>query len=289
MKEPDVSVVVPFFNELDRVPGLREALLNQTLSPDQQEIILVDNGSTDGTDEELEEFARSCPHVRACRETERRGSYAARNRGVEQARGDLVAFTDADCRPVPEWLRIAKDRFDSGTFALAGGKIELTFRRPGSPNLWEALDASMHLRQQRYVEAGWAATSNLFVRRSCFREYGLFRDELQSGGDCEFGRRLTGAGETIAYLSDATVEHPARDSMQSMLVKEYRVGRGVGRLAREGALGWNPLSPGEWFPLTSASPGVGPSGDVFPVTLLGAANLLHYTNMLGRLKGFLRG
>lgn len=287
MKGPDVSVVVPFFNERDRVSGLREALLDQTISPDRHEVILVDNGSTDGTDEKLEAFARSCAHVRVCRETDRQGSYAARNRGIEQARGDLVAFTDADCRPDPEWLRVAKDRFDSGTFALAGGKIEVTYRRPGSPNLWEALDASMHLHQDRYVEAGWAATANLFVRRSCFREHGLFREELTSGGDCEFGRRLTDAGETIAYLPDAPVNHPARDSMRSMMAKEYRVGRGVGRLNREGALGWSPLSPGEWLPLTSLPPGVDPAADGFPGAVLGAANLLHYTNLLGRLKGFL--
>lgn len=289
MKEPNVSVVVPFFNERDRVPGLREALLDQTMSPDRHEVILVDNGSTDGTDEKLEAFARSCPHVRVCRETTRRGSYAARNRGVEQARGDLVVFTDADCRPDPEWLRIGRDRFESGTFSLAGGKIEVTFRRPGSPNLWEALDASMHLHQDRYVEAGWAATANLFVRRSCFREHGLFREDLRSGADCEFGRRLTQAGEDIVYLPDARVQHAARRSMKEMLKKEYRVGRGVGRLARAGRLGWNPLSPGEWFPKLSSPGGESERGGFSRGVFWGAANLLHYTNLLGRVEGFLRG
>jgi hypothetical protein len=90
----DVSVVVPFYNAERSVEDCIAALRAQTLAPPRYEIIMVDNNSTDGS----ADLVRKYPDVRLLSE-EKQGSYAARNRGVAAARGAIVAFTDADCRP----------------------------------------------------------------------------------------------------------------------------------------------------------------------------------------------
>ena len=95
-----------------------------------------------------------------------RGPYAARNTGIASAKGELVAFTDADCVPDPRWLAEGVAAVDAGA-DLAGGAI--VQRLSARPTLWERYDAAMYLAQDLYVaEQGFAATANLFVRALVF-------------------------------------------------------------------------------------------------------------------------
>jgi hypothetical protein len=111
------------------------------------------------------------------------------------------------------------------------------------PNIWEYFDAARKLNQRAYVEkAGFGATANLFVRRVLFDTYGLFRSNLQSGGDYEFGRRLTTAGEKLVYIDSAIVRHPARRSFKAVLNKSKRVAKGQKQLEDIGLLEHCPLS-----------------------------------------------
>jgi glycosyltransferase involved in cell wall biosynthesis len=205
---------------LDEAAGLSatlEALARQTLPRPRLEVIVVDNGSTDGTLDVAAEWSARHPGVRVVPELEVRSSYAARNRGLENAAAAVIAFTDADCRPDPRWL-------EAGLAALEGaevvaGRIEMTFRQ-GRPKLWEYLDAATWLDQRRYVdEHGFGVTANLFVRRRVFEAVGRFRTDLVSGGDYEFGRRLARHGVRVGYAPDAVVRHPARADARAVLAK----------------------------------------------------------------------
>ena len=99
MNRPDFSVVVPAYQAADVIGGCVRALHTQTVPREQYEIIVVDDGSTDGTRAAAHEAGAdqvlSRPH---------RGPAAARNAGIEASRGEIVVFTDADCEPSPEWL-----------------------------------------------------------------------------------------------------------------------------------------------------------------------------------------
>src|SRR5688572_5665963 len=100
--DPVVSVIIAVWNSPCQIRQCLAALERQTLPRDQFEILVVDNGSTDDT----AAVAHAVPGVTVIEEA-RPGSYAARNRGLVAARGEYVAFTDADCLPAPDWLEAA--------------------------------------------------------------------------------------------------------------------------------------------------------------------------------------
>ena len=119
---PLVSVVIPVWNSPDLIGKCLTALAQQTYPRDRFEVLVVDNGSTDAT----ANVARSYPFVAVLSEPVA-GSYRARNRGLRSARGEYVAFTDADCIPDPDWLtaavRAARLYPQAGVLAGHGGPL----------------------------------------------------------------------------------------------------------------------------------------------------------------------
>src|SRR5690242_4171438 len=96
---PAISVIVPFHGEGPHLRACIESLLDQTLPQSSYEVLFVDNGSTNGAASVVAGY----PGIRLLRES-RRGAYLARNRALVEARGEIVAFTDADCRVERNWL-----------------------------------------------------------------------------------------------------------------------------------------------------------------------------------------
>jgi hypothetical protein len=223
---PAISVIIPFRNARGQLPTIVEALKRQTLDQSRFEVIWIDDASRD----EGGDWLRTClrPGWRILVQPESRGSYAARNAGLRTALSDRVAFTDVDCRPDEQWL-------EQGLAALSAsprvaGRIHLELSR--DPSIAELVDASRFLRQRQYVQEGFAATANLFVRRHVFDLVGAFDEHLQSGGDHEFGWRCSQAGLPIVYAEQVVVAHPARASLRQLLRKGERVGYGIGQIVR---------------------------------------------------------
>jgi glycosyltransferase involved in cell wall biosynthesis len=247
---PYVSVVIPVYNNPAGIAVALGALALQTYPTTHFETIVVDNNSTDDTPDVVKRFQDENPdRVRLLIEDQIQSSYAARNRGIQQAQGDVLAFTDADCRPAPDWLENGLRALLEGDPAVVAGRVDMTFREEGKPNLFECLDAMQHLDQQRYVERdGYGATANLFVWRQLFVTYGLFLGELRSGGDYELGRRLARAGEALAFCQDAVVYHPARATWAALLAKYRRTNLGARQLAHLGLLDYPIVGLGSFLP-----------------------------------------
>ncbi len=143
---------------------------------EEVQVLIIDNGPETGATErcvKLAAMAAALPWADVMHQP-KAGSYAARNLGLERANADLLAFTDADCLPDPDWLRvgIAKLSDDSTVHAVAGAiKVfsQDANHRTG-PELYELRHG---FQQQKYVEAsGFGATANLFARRSAFDSVG---------------------------------------------------------------------------------------------------------------------
>src|ERR1041385_9155423 len=101
-RRPDVSVVIPVLGDAERLALCLDALDRQTLPANRFEVIVVDNAS-DRDEAIAAVVAEHAPRFRLLHEP-RPGSYAARNRAIADARGTIIAFTDADCIPRPDWL-----------------------------------------------------------------------------------------------------------------------------------------------------------------------------------------
>src|SRR5262245_53383059 len=222
---PFVTVIVPVLNDPAGIRGCAAALVQQTYPAGAFEIVVADNGSTLETREAIERLREAAgDRLRVVVEPQR-SSYAARNRALASARGALIAFTDADCRPAPTWLAHGVRALQAQGGGGVGGRIVVTYRQV-PPNPCEYWDSAVRLNQRAFVERiGFAATANLFVDLAVFARVGPFRADLLSGGDREFGKRLRRAGERLSYAPDAVVEHPARATLRELYRKTVRLAR----------------------------------------------------------------
>ena len=219
MQLPFVSIIIPVFNDPDRLQFCLTALQKQTYPENLREIIIVDNGSTDNTLKIAQDFP-----VITLVENQIQSSYAARNLGIQYAKGEIIAMLDSDCQPIAEWLENGVKSLQQTSSDLIGGKVTFTFSKEYT--IAEFLDSVTNMQIENNIRTrGVAKTANLFVRKSVFKSIGLFPDHVRSGGDVIWTRQASQAGLKLNYSEKAEVFHPARKLMP-LLKKQYRVGFG---------------------------------------------------------------
>jgi len=232
---PSVSVIVPVFEDVERLRQCVARLAAQDY-PGLLEFIIVDNNSSTDLSQAIPATDERFQLIRE----EKRGSYAARNAGLKQATGEVVAFTDADCLPHQNWIRSAVAVLQNGSDVDAvGGAINLIYRAGKLPTTGPELYESIHgFDQRQFVESfHFAATANLVTTSSTLKSVGPFNDDLQSGGDDDWGRRLRERGGRLVYSDDAVVDHPSRPTWSELTVKSIRVARGMAALAADQSKG----------------------------------------------------
>jgi len=223
-----VSVIIPVFNDCDRLMKCLKALYLQTYPYSSYEIIVIDNNST----ENIYSVCKQFPNVRY--ETEsKQGSYAARNKGLSVAKGDVVAFTDSDCIPDTDWLTAGVRALSETNVGLVAGHIQF-FSERDHHSVAEYVDSCIHLQQKVYAQQGYGATANVFTWRSMLDKVGLF-EEVVSLGDRDFGLKVKAAGFEVIYSPDAIVLHPARN-LKALLNKVHRTAQGKTYLGWKDAL-----------------------------------------------------
>jgi GT2 family glycosyltransferase len=213
---PLVSVIMPVYRDWERLALCLEALSRQSLGAERIEIIVANN--------EPEPRAPLAPlpaNARLIHEP-KPGSYAARNAALQLARGEVVAFTDSDCVPEPQWLERALAIIAERPGARVTGPVTI-FREPGTSQWAFVYEYHTAFKQKAQAALGRCATANLIVPKSAFAAVGLFNDALASGGDTEWGERAHRAGIPIVYDEAVAVGHPARRTLAEILKKRRRL------------------------------------------------------------------
>jgi len=225
---PRVSVIVPAHNAEKTLGAVLDGLAGQDGAHDRVEVIVVDNRSTDATAE-----VAGSRGARLVAEDDVQSAAAARNRGIAAARGEVLAFLDADCVPVPGWIASALASLAETGAGLLGGRVDT---RPGSGPAWLAhYDRLSYVRQaERIAASGLSASANLIVRREVIERIGPFRTELRAAEDDEFCLRARAAGFAIVYDPHAAVSREAASGAWAVLRRHYRAGRAEAALARAG-------------------------------------------------------
>lgn len=215
-----VSVIIPVFNDGDRLRICLQALERQTYPQGCYEVLVVDNGSS----EDIQGIVTQFSHARFAHERQP-GSYAARNQGIAVAQGAVLAFTDSDCTPASDWLEKGVAKLLSlPNGGLVAGRVELYFKNPNSPTSVELFDSVTFLQQERYIEKdNFGATANLFTFKAVVEAVGPFNTGMKSGGDAEWGNRVFDQGYTVAYAEESWVAHPARESWSELYKKVVRI------------------------------------------------------------------
>lgn len=215
------SVIIPTRDRSRHLPGCLAALSAQD-HPDY-EIVVVDDGSKDAT----ESVARQFPSVRYLRQ-ERLGQVAARNLGIGAASGDLLVFTDDDCRPPPDWLRRHESYYSEARVGAAGGPLV-----PVRPSFFDRFYMAHYRSEFTTVFrieriTGWerALTGNFSMRREIVARLGDFDRRFHSGSDADQMRRLVRAGWVFVQDHALGVAHEKRLGFVSFLRERFRKASG---------------------------------------------------------------
>jgi len=224
-----VSVVIAVQDDAAGLAATLDALRAQTMPRDRMEVIVVDDGSRDGS---APCAAEREPWIRLLRLPTSQGSYAARNEGLRHARGAVIAITDADCRPHPDWLVRGAARLRESPRTIVAGHLSMPLGP--TPRIAAMVDVVHHLDQERYVGKGVAVTANLFAPCAAFEEVGGFNTALRSGGDFEWCRRARTCGWSLVFHPDVRTVHPPRHSARALIAKSKRVAVGGRRQVHQG-------------------------------------------------------
>jgi len=211
-----ISVVIPAYNAEKHIARAIESVLAQTRPAD--EIIVVDNGSGDTT----KRIIRKYP-VTLLEENQIQSSYAARNKAIRTATGDILAFIDADCIASDGWLAEGVNALSADGVDIVGGKVEFTY----SPQKTAAeyYDTLRHLNFNKTITQGLGTgTANVFIPKQYFDSLGLF-PEIRSGGDFIWTKKAMDSGLNIVFSEKAAVQHPTRRFLEIMK-KQFRTGTG---------------------------------------------------------------
>jgi glycosyltransferase involved in cell wall biosynthesis len=181
------------------------ALEQQTLDRRDFELVIVDDGSTDGTGTVLDDLVRSSPlTIRVLHGDQNRGAAAGRNRAWRAARAPVIAFTDDDCQPQPSWLQSGLEAMDRSTVVVG---------RTRPPPEQEPLTAGPFARTLWVEEPRFFETANVFYWRSDLEAVGGFDETfVTSGEDTELALRVVPDGHGVSFVPDALVYHDVRPS-----------------------------------------------------------------------------
>lgn len=221
-----ISIIVPIFNAERFLPYLFDCF-DKSAFVEGDEILLVDNGSKDNSYDMCVAQANKHPGLyRVLQYTEKADSYAARNHAVSHAKGEIFAFTDSDCKPLPAWLDEVR-KVEEGI--VMAGKVELELIEN---NLWEHLDRLVHLGQtEEAIQRNCVPTANMAVNREDFFKVGRFEERF-SGGDFEWSQRACSKGLTVKYNPVAFIYHPSRKTFEEISTREKRTAYGQGKSYR---------------------------------------------------------
>ncbi len=222
-----VSVIIPIYNGEKDLPELIECLRSQTYSPDKVEYLLVDNNSSDRSSSIIQAAAESKEiTIRPLAENQIQSSYAARNAGIRAANSEILAFTDGDCRPQPQWLENLIQPFSDFNVGIVVGEI---LALPGKSLLEKYADKQDTLSQKHTLAhpfCPYGQTANLAIRKQAFVEVGLFRPYLTTGGDADIcWRILRETSYQFKFAEKAIIKHRHRSTWKDLQSQWRRYGK----------------------------------------------------------------
>ncbi|NJN81388.1 MAG: glycosyltransferase [Caldilineaceae bacterium] len=204
------SIIVPVYNGALVIERCLNALAMQSVSPESYEVIVVNDGSHDLTAERVRAWSQNHPEFQLQMiEQENAGPAAARNYGASIARGKILVFTDADCRPIPTWLASIQCPFDDDQRVVAVMGAYLSEQSPAAARFAQLEFEERYVLMSSHEKLDLIATYSAAFDRQVFLNAGGFDPTFPEANneDVEFSYRLSEQGYRMVFAPDAQVLH----------------------------------------------------------------------------------
>jgi cellulose synthase/poly-beta-1,6-N-acetylglucosamine synthase-like glycosyltransferase len=215
----EVSVVVPARNAGQTIGECLDSLLTQSEPRERYEVIVVDDGSTDGTRQVVQGYEVTLldqPHE---------GPAAARNRGVAASSGEVVLFTDADCVPAPDWIdEMARPFQDQDVVGVKGAYR--TRQRGVMPRFVQCEYEERYERMAKVKQIDFIDTYSAGYRRQIFLTEGGFDTDYPDASveDQELSFRLAERGYKMVFNPRAIVYHRHPETLRAYFGRKFNIG-----------------------------------------------------------------
>lgn len=223
----NISVIIPVYNAEKEIERCIASLLSLSYPKEAYELLFINNNSTDATASILAKNAESISILTEEKPT----SYAARNKGIANASGKIIAFTDSDCVVDDNWLfQIEKTFNDNPNISAIQGKSGVFNKTRNSLALQYKYDDIFKTEVIR--EDGTCNridTRNTAIKKDVIDKVGLFNDSLAYWGDIEYGFRIIENGFPILFATDVIIEHINIEDINIAVEKRKKQGYRVAK------------------------------------------------------------
>ncbi|MFH1852167.1 MAG: glycosyltransferase [Candidatus Neomarinimicrobiota bacterium] len=213
-----ISLITPTFNRKDELDYLIQSLARQTIDHQIFELIISDDGSTDGTEQYILEQAAQVDFRLVFIKQANQGPGAARNHGMENASGELFLFIDSDCEAAPDWIETIWRYYTTEQFDACGGPDGA---KADFSALQKAIDYSMTSffttggmrgHSEKMLAKFYPRSHNMGMTYRLYEQVGGF-GSLRHGQDIELSHRIHSVGAVVRFIPDAIVYHRRRTSL----------------------------------------------------------------------------
>jgi glycosyltransferase involved in cell wall biosynthesis len=220
----EFSVIIPTYNRLSQLKLTLQSIFNQDL--DDYEVIVVDDGSTDGADHYLKSLAT--PKLKLICQNNK-GPAAARNAGIKHSQGKYIAFTDDDCTVPVNWLRSFRNIFETNKADIIGGAVKNSNKK----NIYS--EVSQHITNffveylnQEGKASPFLTSNNIAYRADVLKKVGGFDERFRKAGGEEraLNWKILCAGGKSIYISEIIIEHNHEMDLSGFVRQQLNYGRG---------------------------------------------------------------
>lgn len=212
---PTVTVIVPVYNAEHTIEECIGSILNLDYPKEKLELIFVNNASTDRSGKILKQYEKE---IKILYES-KRGPATARNKGLLNASGEVIAFTDSDCVVDKGWLKNIVKPLENEEVGIVGGKI--LAKRPCNKIEKYGEFIHNHLDSINSYQPPYVITMNWASRLSVLKEMNFFNEDFIRGEDVDLSYRIYMAGYKLVYSEDAIVYHKNEDSLTGLISEGY--------------------------------------------------------------------
>jgi len=219
------SIIVPTYNRKERLKECVLALLNQNFK--DYEIIVVDDGSSDGTKDMINGLQKEHNNLRYLRQ-KNKGPGIARNYGVSEAEGNIIALTDDDCIADSNWLKEIVNSFKDKKVGVVGGGY-VFHENPGLIGLWQSCNVKRGIKEGRLRHPSFFESNNLAMHKEVFLEVGGFNPLFgpkDGSEDFNLNYQTFKKGYKLVFNETAKVKHLHKLNLKGVLKQNYIAGRG---------------------------------------------------------------